>query len=160
MQRATYLGISDADLRTQFEVASQIRDRVNEANNAILQIRRIKREIDDRLKKSQNADVKAIAEQLQKELTAVEEEIPRGVVVADSGYGNDGQFRCGVTELALEYVVGVQSSTTAWEPGTDPLPPRPRVPGRTVVRSPVGPRRTWRSAPPRPGRPPGPDRPA
>ena len=57
---------------------------------------------------------------------AVEEEIPRGVVVADAGYGNDGQFRCGVTELGLEYVVGVQSSTTVWEPGTDPLPPRPR----------------------------------
>jgi len=67
--------VSDADLRTQFEIASAIRDNVNEANNAIIQIRRIKREIDDRLKKSQNADVKAIAEQLQKELTVVEEDV-------------------------------------------------------------------------------------
>ena len=31
---------SDADLREQFELASRIRDKVNEANNAIIQIRR------------------------------------------------------------------------------------------------------------------------
>jgi SRSO17 transposase len=48
------------------------------------------------------------------------------VVVADAGYGVDGQFRSGVTKLGLEYVVGVQSSVTVWEPGTEPLPPPPR----------------------------------
>jgi hypothetical protein len=48
---------------------------VNEANNAILQIRRLKQQLDDRTKKSQNADVKAIAEQFAKELTAVEEDV-------------------------------------------------------------------------------------
>jgi hypothetical protein len=75
LKKHPFHSVSDADLRTQFEIASAIRDKVNEANNAIIQIRRIKREIDDRLKKSQNADVKAIAEQLQKELTAVEEDV-------------------------------------------------------------------------------------
>jgi SRSO17 transposase len=59
---------------------------------------------------------------------AVEEDIPRGVVVADAGYGNDGQFRSGITGLGLEYVVGVQSSITVWKPGTEPLPPLPRKP--------------------------------
>jgi SRSO17 transposase len=48
------------------------------------------------------------------------------VVVADAGYGVDGQFRSGVTKLGLEYVVGVQSSITVWEPGKEPLPPAPR----------------------------------
>ena len=67
--------VSDADLKTQFDTASAIRDKVNDANEAIIQIRRIKREIDDRLKKSQNADIKAIAEQFEKELTAVEEDV-------------------------------------------------------------------------------------
>src|SRR5580692_4512093 len=43
---------------------------------------------------------------------AVKEEVPRGVVVADAGYGMDSQFRAGVTEMGLPYVVGVQSSTT------------------------------------------------
>src|ERR1700722_2058418 len=56
---------------------------------------------------------------------AVKEEVPRGVVVADAGYGMDSQFRAGVTELGLPYVVGVQSSTTVWEPGKQPLPAKP-----------------------------------
>jgi SRSO17 transposase len=53
---------------------------------------------------------------------AVEEGVAPGVVVADAGYGNDGQFRKGITELNLEYVVGVQSSASVWEPGKEPLP--------------------------------------
>ena len=57
---------------------------------------------------------------------AVQQDVPRGVVLADAGYGIDGQFRSGVTELGLEYVVGVQSSVTVWEPGKEPLPPVPR----------------------------------
>ena len=57
---------------------------------------------------------------------AVKEDVARGVVVADAGYGVDGRFRAGITELGLEYVVGVQSSLTVWEPGTAPLPHLPR----------------------------------
>ena len=57
---------------------------------------------------------------------AVEEEVARGVVLADAGYGVDGRFRAGITELGLEYAVGVQSSLTLWAPGTEPLPPSPR----------------------------------
>jgi SRSO17 transposase len=57
---------------------------------------------------------------------SMEESVPRGVVVADAGYGVDSGFRSGITELGLEYVVGVQSSVTVWEPGTEPLPPLPR----------------------------------
>ena len=34
---------------------------------------------------------------------------PGGVVLADAGYGIDTQFRDGLTELGLQYVVGVQS---------------------------------------------------
>lgn len=54
---------------------------------------------------------------------AVKDEVPRGVVVADAAYGTDGRFRSAVTELGLKYVVGVQSSFSMWEPGTEPLPP-------------------------------------
>ena len=61
-------------------------------------------------------------EQIQQ---AVEDEVEPGVVVADAGYGIDGQFRKGVTKLNLEYVVGVQSSVTVWEPGKQPLPAKP-----------------------------------
>lgn len=67
--------VTDAEMRDQFELASQIRDKVNEANNAIIQIRRLKQQLDDRTKKSQNADVKAIADQFAKELTTIEEDV-------------------------------------------------------------------------------------
>jgi SRSO17 transposase len=57
---------------------------------------------------------------------AVQQDVPRGVVVADAGYGVDGQFRSGLTKLDLKYVLGVQSSVTVWEPGMEPLPAAPR----------------------------------
>jgi len=47
------------------------------------------------------------------------------VVLADAGYGVDGKFREGITSLGLRYAVGVQSSITVWEPGKEPLPPKP-----------------------------------
>jgi photosystem II stability/assembly factor-like uncharacterized protein len=67
--------VTDADLQAQFDLATQIRDKVNEANNAVIQIRRLKQQLADRVQKSQNADVKAIAEQFTKELSAVEEDV-------------------------------------------------------------------------------------
>jgi SRSO17 transposase len=51
--------------------------------------------------------------------------IAQTVVLADAGYGTDTDFRDGVTELGLSYVVGIQSSTSLWRPGTQPLPPKP-----------------------------------
>jgi photosystem II stability/assembly factor-like uncharacterized protein len=75
VKKHPWRSVSDADLQAQYEMASRIRDKVNEANNAVINIRRIKRELADRVDKSKNADVKAIAEELQKELTAVEEDV-------------------------------------------------------------------------------------
>ena len=59
---------------------------------------------------------------------AVNDAVPRGVVVADAAYGTDSRFRSALTELDLKYVVGVQSSFCVWKPGTEPLPPLPRKP--------------------------------
>jgi len=56
---------------------------------------------------------------------AVKADVPRGVVLADAGYGSDTQFRAAMSELGLEYVMGVQSSMTVWEPGAGPLPAQP-----------------------------------
>ena len=50
--------------------------------------------------------------------------VPRGVVLADAGYGIDTAFRIAVTALGLTYVVGIQSSTSLWPPGSEPLPPK------------------------------------
>ncbi|MEK6284027.1 MAG: IS701 family transposase, partial [Acidobacteriota bacterium] len=57
---------------------------------------------------------------------AVEQQAPAGVIVADAGYGNDTQFRAGISKLKLQYVMGVQSSLTVWEPGKQPLTAKPR----------------------------------
>jgi SRSO17 transposase len=51
--------------------------------------------------------------------------IAPGVVLADAGYGNDGVFRAGLSELGLTYAVGVQSNVSVWPPGQGPLAPKP-----------------------------------
>lgn len=56
---------------------------------------------------------------------AVQRGIPVAPVLADTAYGNDTKFRAGITELELPYVLGIQSSVTAWPPGQGPLPKRP-----------------------------------
>jgi len=61
---------------------------------------------------------------------AVEQKVAAGVVLADAGYGNSTPFRQALTETGLPYMVGVESSTTVWEPGQQPLPAPPRKPGR------------------------------
>jgi SRSO17 transposase len=56
---------------------------------------------------------------------ALEAGVPPAVVLADAGYGVDTDFRDGLTDLGLLYVVGIQASTTLWPPGEAPLPPKP-----------------------------------
>jgi len=57
---------------------------------------------------------------------AVAAKVPCGVVLADAAYGMNTEFRDALTELNLQYVVGVQSSMTVWEPGKQPLAAKPR----------------------------------
>jgi SRSO17 transposase len=61
---------------------------------------------------------------------AMEQKVPVGVVLADAAYGNGTQFRAAVSELGLQYAVAIESSTTVWEPGQQPLPAPPKKPGR------------------------------
>lgn len=64
---------------------------------------------------------------------------PRHCVLVDAGYGVDTEFRSTLTEMGLEYVVGVTSAVVVWPPGIEPLPPAPY---RGNGRPPVMPRRT------------------
>src|SRR5213082_2709869 len=57
---------------------------------------------------------------------ALADGVPPGVVVTDAGYGNDTDFRDGVTALRLAYVAGIQGTTSLWPPGAGPLPAEPR----------------------------------
>jgi SRSO17 transposase len=53
------------------------------------------------------------------------EGIPAGIVLGDAGYGDESDFRVGVAELGLHYVLGLRGATTVWPPGQAPLPPAP-----------------------------------
>src|SRR3954469_5738370 len=51
--------------------------------------------------------------------------VPVGIVLGDAAYGDETDFRVGVTDLGLRYVLGVRPGTSVWAPGTGPLPPAP-----------------------------------
>ncbi len=72
---------------------------------------------------------------------AVAAKVPGGVVLADAAYGINTEFRDELTQLGLQYAVGVQSSMTVWEPGKQPLPAKPRGtmgrPPRLLQRTPA-----------------------
>jgi SRSO17 transposase len=76
---------------------------------------------------------------------AVAANLHRGVVLADAAYGINTGFREELTQLGLQYAVGVQSSMTVWEPGKQPLPAKsrgkmgrpPRLLQRTTDHQPV-----------------------
>jgi SRSO17 transposase len=72
---------------------------------------------------------------------AMEQQVPAGVVLADAGYGKGTQFRTDLTDLGLQYAVGIESNATVWEPGQGPLPAPARKPGRGAP-----PRRLQRNA--------------
>ena len=57
---------------------------------------------------------------------AVAAGVPCGVVLADAAYGINTGFRDELTQLGLQYALGIQSSMTVWEPGKQPLPAKPR----------------------------------
>jgi len=67
--------VTDADLRAQFNLAIRIRDKVTEANETVIQIRRIKSDVDDRLGQSTDARLRAAGEQLVTNMSAVEQAI-------------------------------------------------------------------------------------
>jgi photosystem II stability/assembly factor-like uncharacterized protein len=70
-----FTDVTQADLEAQFALAIQIRDKLSEANNAVIQIRDIKRQVADRLTKSPDAALKTAGDALTKNLSAVEEDI-------------------------------------------------------------------------------------
>jgi hypothetical protein len=66
---------TDAELKEQFELSSAIRDKVSEANNAVIQIRKIKDQVKERLAKSSDPALKAAGDKLTAGLSEVEEAI-------------------------------------------------------------------------------------
>jgi hypothetical protein len=66
---------TDADLAAQFELAIRIRDKVSEANEAVIRIRAIKADVERRLKGSNDRRAKAAGDVLLRSLGGIEGEI-------------------------------------------------------------------------------------
>jgi photosystem II stability/assembly factor-like uncharacterized protein len=67
--------VTVADLAEQFSLAMQVRDKTTEANEMVILIRELKKQMDDRLKKNQDAALKSACDSFRAKLTVVEEEV-------------------------------------------------------------------------------------
>ncbi len=56
---------------------------------------------------------------------AKEAGLPGDIALADAGYGDDTDYRDGITALGLRYAVGIKTGTKVWAPGSAPLPAKP-----------------------------------
>ncbi|MCE2997348.1 MAG: WD40/YVTN/BNR-like repeat-containing protein [Cyclobacteriaceae bacterium] len=68
-------GVTDADLKETFDLASKIRDRESEANEAVIRIREIRKQIEERVKEVNDAAFSASAKDLLSKITAIEEKL-------------------------------------------------------------------------------------
>jgi photosystem II stability/assembly factor-like uncharacterized protein len=77
-ERLKKQGITETDLHEQYKLSTQVRDAVSAANNAVIQIRSIRQQVEDRIAKvpeRRRAEIRALADQMMKPLTAIEEEV-------------------------------------------------------------------------------------
>lgn len=70
--------------------------------------------------------------------------IPRGVVVAESSYGNVFEFRRGLEELGLKYVVGIDSGSRVWADWPDARRKELKAPKSVVEVARELPREAWK----------------
>jgi hypothetical protein len=64
-----------ADLTEQFKLALQVRDMTTQTNEMVIVIRELKKQMEDRLQKNQDAALRTAVEAFGKKLTAVEEDV-------------------------------------------------------------------------------------
>ncbi|HME06156.1 MAG TPA: hypothetical protein VKG25_03865, partial [Bryobacteraceae bacterium] len=67
--------VTDEDLEKQFQLASQVRDRLSDADQMVIDIRSIKKQLKERVEKAKDPELNAAAERLETKLSAVEEEV-------------------------------------------------------------------------------------
>ncbi|MBM4186278.1 MAG: glycosyl hydrolase [Gemmatimonadetes bacterium] len=67
--------VTDADLAAQFRFSRRVRDKVTEANDAVIAIRRVKAQVGHRLERSTDAALKSAGDRLVGNASSVEERI-------------------------------------------------------------------------------------
>jgi hypothetical protein len=73
--RNPWLAATDADLRAQYAFSRRVRERANAANEAVIAIRRVKAQLDDRFTRSKDSVLAARGATLRTNASAVEENI-------------------------------------------------------------------------------------
>jgi photosystem II stability/assembly factor-like uncharacterized protein len=68
-------GITPEDLQEQFEMAVKIRDKTSAANEAVIRIREVRKQLTDRLEKAKNADLDAAAKPFLDKIAAIEQQL-------------------------------------------------------------------------------------
>jgi photosystem II stability/assembly factor-like uncharacterized protein len=68
-------GVSQADLQRRFDFAMQIRNRTSEANDAVLLIRGVRQQVQERLGRTQDAGVRQAADSLLARMAVIEERL-------------------------------------------------------------------------------------
>ena len=67
--------VTDADLQAQFDLAIKIRDKVTEANQAVIDIRNVKSQVADRVKRVDDARLKSSGDKLTTNAADVEDDV-------------------------------------------------------------------------------------
>jgi hypothetical protein len=67
--------VTDDDLHAQYEFSRMVRDKVTEANEAVIAIRRVKAQLEDRYERSDDARLRSAGETLDQSASAVEGDI-------------------------------------------------------------------------------------
>jgi photosystem II stability/assembly factor-like uncharacterized protein len=70
-----FANVSDADLRAQYAFSKKVRDKTNEANEAVIAIRQVKKQLDDRGKRTSDSHLETSMTALGKKASAIEEKI-------------------------------------------------------------------------------------
>ncbi|HYR11516.1 MAG TPA: hypothetical protein VEQ60_27285 [Longimicrobium sp.] len=68
-------GVTQADLQRRFDFAMQIRNRTSEANDAVLLIRGVRKQVEERLGRTQDAEVRQAGDSLLARIAAIEERL-------------------------------------------------------------------------------------
>ena len=67
--------VTDADLHAQYQFGRMVRDRTEQANQAVIEIRRVKAQVEDRLTRATDRQLTAAAGTLRTNASAVEQNV-------------------------------------------------------------------------------------
>lgn len=75
LMNPNFKGITKEDLQEQFELATKIKNKTSEANEAVIKIRKVKAELKESMKMAENENMKAEVEDFIKKISAIEEQL-------------------------------------------------------------------------------------